>query len=143
MRIIIDIDGNKVVSARVDSSPISIGLGEAGVNAESAPLRQEIPTELLVRAKEMGATSAGQAQIEPLWIQSATLETLGNDSPATNIAIDAGAPNPDLLRYMVQQSNMQTGGEISWNIETIDAGKPLTPKSKTTRKARKRGVKNG
>jgi len=143
MRIIIDIDGNKVVSAMVDSSPISIGFSEVRASAESAPLSQGIPSELLVRAKEMGATSAGPALIEPFWNQGVELETLGKDSLAKNYAIDAGTPDPELLRSMAQETYQQMAREISRNIETIDAGKPLIPRSKTTRKTRKRGVKNG
>lgn len=142
MRIIIDINGNKVISAVVVSSPVPIDFNEVGTIAESAPFSQDVPSELLVRAKEMGATSAGRAQIDPSGFHSAALETLRKDSLDENYAIDAGTLDP-VLRSMTQESHMQMEGKISGNIETIDAGKPLTSSPNAPTKKSKRGIKNG
>jgi hypothetical protein len=142
LRIIIDIEDNKVVSTKVDSSPRSFGLSQVSDISESALLSQEVPPELLIRAKEMGATSAGRAQIEPFSIRRAPLEILEEISSARTDAIQAGTPNPELLNLAKQEYEGQMSPETSGNLEIIDAGKQMISGSSTTRKARKRGVKS-
>ena len=149
MRIIIEIDGNKVVSATVDSSPLPITLHEAPTTTTWAikSADQDVPQELLLKAAEIGAISAGQAPIRAMKSEEEAAEdkiVKQQVSFAKDTASDAGPPSSDiLLGSAVEESGAKMVGTAHQNIETFDAGKPQKARTKTRREAKKRGSKNG